>query len=242
VTDDSNMTWFDQLAGYALGALEPEEAAEVEAHLADCERCQAHLRWLEPAVAVLPESVERQEPPKRVRENVMAEVRADAKRAQAESAESEGFRLRDGWLGKLRSSAYGWKPAVALATLALLVVAFAGYEIGSNGGESGGSEAPIARSGQAPGVVAEMIPEGEGGKLKLTNVEQVPDDRVLEAWVQREGEVEAVPDLFVPNHEGRASTTIEDMDGVEIVMVTHEPEGGSATPTSDPIVTMPIPD
>lgn len=239
--DDSNMTWFDQLAGYALDALDPAETAEVEAHLVGCERCQAHLRWLEPAVAALPESVERQKPPKRVRENVMAEVRADAKRAQAESVESEGFHRREGWLGKLRSSAYGWKPAVALATLALLLVAFAGYQIGSNGGD-GGSEAPIARSGQAPGVVAEMIPEGEGGKLRLTNVDQVPDDRVLEAWVQREGEVEAVPDLFVPNDEGRASTTIEDMDGVEIVMVTHEPEGGSATPTSDPIVTMPIPD
>jgi len=63
---------------------------------------------------------------------------------------------------------------------------------------------------------------------------------VLEAWVQREGEVEAVPALFVPNDEGNASTVIEDMDGVEVVMVTHEPKGGSETPTSDPIVAMKV--
>lgn len=238
---ESETTWFDQLAAYSLGALSPEEAAEVEAHLAGCERCQTQMRWLEPAVAALPETVERHDPPKRVRDNVMAAVRADAKQAQAESA-AEGFRLRESWLGKLRSSAYGWKPALALATLALVAVAFAGYEIGSSDGGGGGNEAPIVRSGQAPGVVAEMVPEGEGGKLKLSNVHQVPDDRVLEAWVQREGEVEAVPALFVPNDEGRASTIIEDMDGVEVVMVTHEPQGGSSSPTSDPIVTMPIPD
>ena len=30
--------------------------------------------------------------------------------------------------------------------------------------------------------------------------------------------------LFVPDREGRAATTIADMDGVEVVMVTTEPQ------------------
>ncbi|HWC08565.1 MAG TPA: zf-HC2 domain-containing protein, partial [Solirubrobacterales bacterium] len=76
MTDDRSQTWFDQLAAYALGALEPGEATEVEAHLAECDRCRAHLRWLEPALQVLPESVERIEPPKGLRDRVTAEVRA----------------------------------------------------------------------------------------------------------------------------------------------------------------------
>ena len=83
--------------------------------------------------------------------------------------------------------------------------------------------------------------EGEGGALHLANVKQLPDERVLEAWVQREGEVHPVRALFVPDREGRASTTIADMDGVEVVMVTTEPPGGSAAPTSSPLVTVPIP-
>ena len=42
-----------------LGALEPGEAAELERHAEDCERCRAEMRWLTPAVEALPESVER---------------------------------------------------------------------------------------------------------------------------------------------------------------------------------------
>lgn len=232
--DDRSQTWLDQLAAYALGALEPGEASEVEAHLADCDRCQAHLRWLEPALQVLPESVERIEPPKSLRDRLMAEVRADAKQTRASEPEAEGSRR---WLSWLGSGPYGWKPAVAVAMVALLVVAFVGYEVGSS--DSGGGPPPVVMTQEeASGIKVKMVSDDEGGSLKLENVKQLPDDRVLEAWVQREGEVEAVPALFVPDHEGSASTVIEDMDGVEVVMVTREPEGGSETPTSDPIVTM----
>ena len=229
--DDKNQTWFDQLAAYALGALEAGEAAEVEAHLAECERCQAHLRWLQPAVQALPEGVERHRPPKAVRDRVMSEVRADAKRAEAGEP-------GPGWLGWLRAGSYGFKPAIALATVALLLVAFVGYEVGSNGSGEGTGPVVVGSQEEASGIKVKMVSEGDGGTLKLEDVQPLPDDRVLEAWVRREGEVEAVPALFVPDHEGNASTVIEDMDGVEVVMVTHEPKGGSATPTSDPIVAM----
>lgn len=235
MTDDRSQTWLDQLAAYALGALEPGEAAEVETHLAECDRCRAHLRWLEPALQVLPESVERIEPRKGVRDRLMAEVRADAKRAQAGAHERSGFRRIAGWLG---GSAYGWKPAAALAAVALLAVAIVGYEVGSN--DSGDAPPVVLTQEEPSGIDVRMTSDDEGGTLKLEGVEPLPDDRVLEAWVQREGEVEAVPALFVPNHEGKASTVIEDMDGVEVVMVTREPEGGSETPTSDPIVTMEV--
>ena len=54
---------------------------------------------------------------------------------------------------------------------------------------------------------------------------------MLEAWVEREGKVEPVPALFAPDQAGNASTTIENMKNVSIVMVTREPEGGTKTPT-----------
>jgi hypothetical protein len=86
-----------------------------------------------------------------------------------------------------------------------------------------------------------MISEGDSGTLQLANVRELPDERVLEAWVQRDGEVEPVQALFVPDRNGRASTTIGDMRGVDVVMVTTEPPGGSGSPTSSPIVTIPVP-
>jgi hypothetical protein len=64
---------------------------------------------------------------------------------------------------------------------------------------------------------------------------------VLEAWVRRDGEVEAVPALFVPDGEGEASTRLGDLRGVDRVMVTAEPPGGSKAPTSAPIASVAIP-
>lgn len=214
--------WSEDLAAYMLGALEPGEAAEFERHLDGCERCRAEMRWFEPAVQTLPESVERQEPPHSLRENLMAEVRADVRPAQKP-------RPRWNW---------SWRPAVAFAAVVLAVAAVAGYEIGKGGGGEEGASTIVSRS---HGVTVKMVREGEGGTLRLTGVHQLPPKKVLEAWVRREGKVEPVPALFVPDREGRASTQIEDMSGVDTVMVTEEPQGGSKLPTSPPVVSMSVP-
>jgi anti-sigma-K factor RskA len=82
--------------------------------------------------------------------------------------------------------------------------------------------------------------EGDSGTLRLANVDPMPPNRVLEAWVQRDGDVSPVRGLFVPDRDGRATAMIPDMHGVEAVMVTSEPAGGSAAPTSSPLVTAKI--
>lgn len=87
------------------------------------------------------------------------------------------------------------RPLVGPAALALVVAAVAGCVVGNDGG--GGSGAPeTVVSGQPPGVIAKMVSDGEGGSLQLCNVKELPEGKVLEAWVQREGEVEAVPAPF----------------------------------------------
>jgi hypothetical protein len=59
--------------------------------------------------------------------------------------------------------------------------------------------------------------------------------------VERDGRVVSAKTLFVPNQDGTASATIDDMEGVNTVMVTAEPRGGSVQPTSAPIVSVAIP-
>jgi anti-sigma-K factor RskA len=227
----------EDVAAYMLGALEPAEAAEFERHLEGCERCSSEVRWFGAAVEALPESVPRQEPPADLRERLMAEVGADA-RETAAAAEGEGRGRRfPAWLrGR---GAHGWRPLAGVAAIALLLVAFAGYEIGDGGGGTGSKSTIVA--GHAPGVTAKVERSDDSAQLRLANVQPLPENRVLEAWVQREGEVEAVRALFVPDRDGNASTMIPDMNGVEVVMVTSEPAGGSEAPTSQPIVTVPIP-
>jgi anti-sigma-K factor RskA len=217
--------WSEDLAAYMLGALGPDEAAGFERHLEGCERCQNDLRWFEPAVRSLPESVDRQEPPQRLRAALMAEVRADAQ-PQTRPA-------------KRRSWSWFSRPAMAFAVLILAVAVVGGYEIGKGGsGDNGGSSTLVAHQN---GIDVKMVREGDGGTLHLASLDQLPSGKVLEAWVQREGTIEPVPALLVPDRKGQAETTITDMNGVDTVMVTAEPQGGSKEPTSPPIVTMSVP-
>ncbi len=225
MSDNDHARRGEDLAAYALGALEAEPAAELERHLEGCERCRVELRWLTPAVQALPESVERVEPPPGLRARLMAEAEAEAP-----APETERRRFRFG-LATLR-------PAISFAALALLVAAVLGYAIGGDSGEGGGETTIVA--GKPPGITATMVDEGDGGTLRLANVHQLPDGKVLEAWVLREGEVEAVRALFAPDHEGRASTQLPPMDGVEEVMVTAEPKGGSETPSGEPLIAIPV--
>ncbi len=221
--------WRDDLSAYALGALEPGEAAELERHLAGCEACREELEWLRPAVQVLPESVERLEAPAELRGRLLEQVRSEAGTAG-------GSRRGRSWSWLPR----GWslRPVAGLAVLALIVAAVAAYAIG--GGSGGGGPTTVV-AGHSPGVTAEMVNDGDSGTLHLANLHWLPPDEVLQAWVQRGKRVVSANALFEPNPDGTASATIDDMDGVETVMVTAEPRGGSVQPTGPPIVSVSMP-
>jgi anti-sigma-K factor RskA len=223
---DEHNRWSEDLAAYMLGALEGDETAEFERHLEGCERCREEMGWLEPAVQTLPEAVERQEPPRQLRAALMAEVRSDAREAAARPSPARRRR----WL---------LKPAMGFAALALLVAGVVGYEVGKDGSDGGGGASTVER--QVDGLTVKMVQEGDTGTLQLAGVHQLPPDKVLEAWVEREGQVEAVPALFVPDRNGQAETRIADMTGVKVVMVTEEPQGGSDQPTGEPIMQMAVP-
>lgn len=218
----------DELAAYLLGALEPGEAAELERHLAGCEECRTELEWLRPAVQLLPESVPRVEAPPELRGRLMEQVRSEAESAAAPSRTRR--RRADGW---------NLRPVAGLAALVLVVAAVGAYVIGS--GDSKGGNPTTVVAGQSPGVVAEVVRQGGSGTLHLANLHQLPRDEVLQAWVEKGGRVVSAKTLFVPNQDGTASTTIDDMEGVKTVMVTAEPRGGSVQPTSPPIVSVAIP-
>jgi len=234
----------EEVAAYAIGGLDPDRVADLEHHLAGCRRCQEELRWLSPAVQALPEAVERQAPPPELKQRLMAEVRADAaaeerrargeeRRQRAESRPGAGE-----WLRGLKVGGLTWKPLAGLALVILVIAGGIGYAVG-NGGGSGGAHTTEVEEG-ANGIAAKVVTEDDRGELHLTGVEALPKGRILEAWVERDGIVEAVPALFAPDQAGNASTTIENMKDVTAVMVTREPEGGSKKPTTKPFVVVPI--
>src|SRR5690242_11520300 len=122
----------DDLAAYALGALEEPESERLRAHLEGCDECQRQLRWFEPAVELLPRTVEQLEPPPRLREALLETVRAEA----APAAREPPRPAREGWWQRMGLAV--WRPATAVAAAAMLVIgAVAGYLIGEPSG--GGS-------------------------------------------------------------------------------------------------------
>jgi anti-sigma-K factor RskA len=216
----------DDIAAYLLGALEPGETAELERHVAGCAECEEELQRLRPAVLALPETVERVEAPAAVRGRLMEQVRSEVAGSQPAPAAR-------------RPARWGPRPLAAFAALALVLAAIGGYAISNSG--PGGPGATTVFSGRSPGVTAEMVRDGETGTLRLANLHQLPSDEVLQAWVQRGKRVVSAKALFVPNPDGTATATIDDMQGVSTVMVTAEPRGGSAQPTGAPIVSVSIP-
>jgi anti-sigma-K factor RskA len=216
----------DDISAWVIGALEPAEAAIVEEHLHSCESCSRQARWLQPATSALLESVEPVEPPPALRERVMSEVRADV--ARRKPAESRS------WLNNFD---FLLRPATAMAVIALLAVGVGGY-VAFNGDETqkiNGKPRPHSL------VQATLEREGDTGTLELTNLRQLESERVYQAWVQH-GNVMEDSSLFAARKDGTATAAIPraDLHGGEAVLVTIEPQGGSAQPTTDPLVKVPI--
>ena len=222
----------DDLAAYALGALNEDEAERLRHHLETCEGCQRQLRWLAEAVELLPRTVEQLEPPPELRESLMETVRAESRQAAREPPR----RARARWL-----SGFGlalWRPATAVAVAATLIVGVvAGYLIHGTDGGNGTStlEAQAMGGARASGVLERT---GSTGILRVQRMPTLARDQVYEVWVQRGGSFEP-SSLFVPRRDHTADAAVpNDLSGADAVLVTKEPRGGSRQPTSAPLLSV----
>lgn len=216
----------DDLVAYSLGALEPGEEREVEAHAPSCAHCSRELEALAPAVAVLGESVEQLEPPPELRERVMAAVYADVERRAEEPEADEGRdrrRERRGWRGLLL------RPAAGLAALAIAAAAVGGYLVASDG-DDGVAETTVPVVAEQ-GIGGTLAIGADSSMLDLHGLKQLSGREVYQVWVA-EGQSLRPSSSFVPDTNGRAMTAVGGQlsSGMK-VMVTREPRAGRTTPT-----------
>jgi len=222
----------DDLAAYSLGALDERDVAELEMHLATCDACSEYLRWLQPAVDLLPASVEQVEPPASLQRNLMDAVRADAAVA-APPAPAKEPRKRWSWGG------FALRPVTVLAAVAVLA---AGLGVGYVVSDSGDAQRDFIQAdavGSVPsGTLAATLEHGAGGDAIL-HVEQAPapkGDDVYQAWVSRDGAMEPAAS-FTPHEDGTQEVALGDsLDGADAVLVTEEPSADQPSPTSSPIL------
>jgi anti-sigma-K factor RskA len=222
----------DDLVAYSLGALDPREAAEIEAHAPTCARCTRELEALAPAVAVLGESVQQLEPPPELRERVLAEVRSDVARAAEVRDPAPPRRRPRGWRGLLT------RPAIAVG-VAIVVAAIGGYVIAGNGGGEGGGAQTVPVVAQQ-GIGGTLAIGENTSMLDLHGLHKLSGREVYQVWVARGSSVRPSSN-FIPDASGRAMTAVDGhlASGTK-VMVTREPHAGEPAPTSPVLLTATI--
>jgi anti-sigma-K factor RskA len=222
----------DDLAAYALGALEDSEAQAIEEHLAACRECARYLAGLRPGVDALATSVPQLEPPPALRDRLVATVRGEARRIEAASVESAPSRR-----GQVRWRALIARPAVAVGAAAILVAAAAiGYAV-HGGGSASRSVVSMRPMPGARGVsvTASLMQVDGTGMLRVHHAPALRAGRVYEVWAQRGGRMRP-ESTFVPRRDGSAMAAVPNLSEASAVFVTVEPRGGSAHPTSSPLI------
>jgi anti-sigma-K factor RskA len=227
----------DDLALYALDALEGDEAEEVEAHLDECAMCRLELAAHEEALGALVEDG----PPPEVWDAVQSQIRA------GEVVPINGTLVQP--VGPTRAHPdrsarrQGMRRRLAVLAAAAAVVAVAGVGVGTqlaNDRDGSGTLAGVSIDGRAIAVladahgadVARVVANDDGDVLVLDKLPPLAAEREYQLWsvdgaravslgLLGHGDDEVVP-LSLP-----ASTTN--------LAISDEPEGGSIAPTG-PVV------
>jgi anti-sigma-K factor RskA len=140
---------------------------------------------------------------------------------------------RRGFLGRN----WSLRPAFALAaSVALLALGAVGGIVASGGNDTQTVVAQVA--GPASQASARLEVTDHGSRLVMSDFPQPPAGRVYQVWTKRAGQ-NPVPTnvLWAPLADGSATVSVPgSLKGVQNVLVSAEPRGGSAAPTSMPVL------
>jgi hypothetical protein len=203
---------------WVLHALPDDEATGFVMHLRGCPYCRAEVARLQTVADVLPMAAEQMEPPPELRARVMDVVREEAARA----ADAVPARRRR-WTPRLVA-------AIGAAGLAV------GVGVGAVVLQSDSGPGPV-RTYAVSGATGTLVAQGDHARLHVTGLAAPADGRVYQVWKKRPGaDPEPTDALFTVSRNGSATVDVPGgVDGVERVLVTSEPAGGSDVPTTRPI-------
>jgi hypothetical protein len=164
----------------------------------------------------------------------MEVVRREAAQARPEA------KTTSSWWESLRG--FALRPATGIAVVILLLVgAGVGYLLHGNDSSEPQSTVIEAQAlEQGVPVSAKVERTGDSATLHVAQLPPLDNEQVYEIWLQRNGEMEP-SNTFVLNADGTAEAAIpHGVNGAEGVFVTREPMGGSAHPTTKPVLEAPL--
>jgi anti-sigma-K factor RskA len=228
--------WHDATGAYVLGALDATERAGFEEHLAGCAACRDEVDDLVLAAHALPMSVDPVDPPPSLKARIMAEVEREASLLAAAGPEADRPPTR---ARRRRFRLHLPRLVPAAVAASLLVGVGLGIGITQLGREDPRTvPAQVTDTRKAPDAAADVEFGEDGAMLVAHGLPAPPSGRVYQVWLKRPGQApEPTSALFTPSGDGTATASVPgDMHEVTQVLVTDEPDGGSQTPTRDPLL------
>jgi hypothetical protein len=224
----------ENVAAYLLDALSDVEADSFERHLQTCELCREDVENLAPVVGVLPMAVPQREPRAKLKRRIMSVVEAEAATEPAPAPARPSFSRRA--LGAIFP-----RPAFAAGIAAAALAIGIGAGVLVTGGDSGSGSGVRTLAADVSGSAgrATLRLGHDGNTLTVANMPSPPGNRVYQVWLARAGAAPKPTNaMFTVDRRGEGTVAVPgSLDGIDQVMVTAEPRGGSRVPTSPPVIT-----
>ncbi len=234
-TDPTNLS-----GSYALNALDADEVAAFEAHVAGSDTARDEVTELRDTAVLLGLAVDPVDPPAGLKSRILGQLDATPQLAATGPAERQA---QTRWMSR---------PVTALAAAAAVIGLLAGAGVVSTtirqGVEqqeqvdrlaaiTGADDVQRASVGLEPGGSAVLVWSSSlaSAALVVEGLAPLPRDRVYQLWFITEAGARSAGTFTT---DGSATWRV--LDGAirpgDVVGVSVEPVGGSAAPTTDPVI------
>ena len=222
----------DDLAGFALGALDPDQAGAISTHVDSCASCRAEVHALTETTWRIAEAAARDTPPG-LRAAIVERARLESRAAR-----------RPGPFGALGAIITRPLPlAVPLALAVALVVTATGYVVAQRDADryaavvadvAGGRVLALAPTGEVDGVRGSLVIPTSGSPYLILELPASPPGKTWEAWVIRG---QAAVAAGITDARGVSTLILRAPLGAgDTVAITAEPRGGLDQPTGKPVL------
>jgi anti-sigma-K factor RskA len=240
----------DRTAAYVLGALDPAERLEFEAHLADCAVCASDVRSFAPVAGWLAHAGSDAQPSPRVRYRLLSAISKRPRWSRSSLAVAASILLAialGGYAAQLRGRVTGLESQLREATRRAEAsegqmaearrVAFSAQSQVAILAAPDLTRIDLAGQPAAPTAAARAFwSRSRGLVFTASNLPAPPPGRAYQLWVLTAQPAPISAGMLAPDASGRVIARFEtppDLPRPVAMAVTLEPEGGVPAPTGD---------
>ena len=218
---------------YALGALEPDEVAQVERHLETCDACRALLDAVRAVTSDLLLAVPQAAPPPALRGRILSRIHDETQPASQPTEQTPAPPAetpRPGRMGRLLRSLFGSEtPELADGDAdTLLRDLLLDPQV---------TIRPIAGAEHASHASARFVgaPARHEGVVLAQGLRPLDAQHAYQVWLLRDGQPQP-NNVFIVDHAGRGIGIVRADEApldFDVLAITPEPAGGSPEPTGN---------